>query len=60
VEQGKYATSQAFQEMGVVPGADLTVEAAVTKLMFLLGQGLGDELVRERFGRPFCGELSAR
>jgi hypothetical protein len=36
----------------------MTVEASVTKLMFLLGQGLSDDLVRERFERPICGEVS--
>lgn len=38
VIQGKYATSQELERMGVVSGADMTIEAAVTKLMILLGQ----------------------
>ncbi|MFL5765974.1 MAG: asparaginase [Bacteroidia bacterium] len=36
VEQGKYATSASFNKIGVIGGADLTMEAAVAKLMFLL------------------------
>ena len=59
VEQGKYATSQAFQEMGVVPGADLTVEAAVTKLMFLLGQHADNAPVARQLTTSLAGELTA-
>jgi L-asparaginase len=58
VDQGRYQTSRAFLEMGVVGGHDLTTEAAVTKLMFLLGQGLGGEEVAGRMELPLCGELS--
>ncbi|HRO99977.1 MAG TPA: L-asparaginase 1, partial [Flavobacteriales bacterium] len=58
VEQGRYQTSRAFVDMGMLSAHDMTVEAAVTKLMFLLGQGLSDDLVRERFLRPMCGEVS--
>lgn len=37
VEQGRYTTSSKLAAMGVIGGADLTVEAAITKIMFLLG-----------------------
>jgi len=58
VEQGRYATSQAFQELGVVPGADITVEAAITKLMFLLGSGQGTEGVERALAIPIRGEFT--
>jgi L-asparaginase len=38
VIQGKYETSSQLQKIGVISGEDITLEAAVTKLMFLLGQ----------------------
>lgn len=58
VEQGRYQTSRALQDMGVVSGHDLTTEAAVTKLMFLLGQGAGPEAVMQRMATSLCGELT--
>lgn len=58
VEQGRYVTSQAFAAMGMVPGHDLTIEAGLTKLMFLLGQEQGTDEVARRMAVPICGELA--
>ncbi|MCB0762030.1 MAG: asparaginase [Flavobacteriales bacterium] len=59
VEQGRYQTSQMLRDAGVISGADMTVEAALTKMMKLLGNGYaGDELEAE-FRRSWRGELTA-
>ena len=36
VEMGKYETSEALLKMGVLSGADMTAESAITKAMFVL------------------------
>ncbi len=38
VKQGQYETSAVMKKIGVVGGNDITVEAALTKMMFLLGK----------------------
>ncbi len=59
VELGKYETSRKLQEMGVVSGYDMTFEAAITKLMFLMGQGLSPAVIAELMSQSLRGELSA-
>lgn len=44
VELGKYRSSQAFYEMGVVSGGDMTNEAALAKMMWALGHFEGDKV----------------
>lgn len=58
VEQGRYVTSRAFVEMGVVPCADMTVEAALAKAMFLLGGEQGTASFAQRMAAPIAGELT--
>lgn len=53
-----YAAGRALVDAGVVPGADMTVEAALAKLAFLLGQGLSPDDVREMAGKSLRGELT--
>ena len=57
VIQGRYATSKKLEEIGVVSGGDITSEAAVTKLMFLLGKEKDPEQIRQLLQRPLRGEM---
>jgi L-asparaginase len=57
VIQGKYETSKALEELGVISGGDMTTEAAVTKLMVLLGEFKIDQ-VEEMMHRSLAGEMT--
>jgi L-asparaginase len=56
VIQGRYQTSKSLEDMGVISGKDLTTEAAVTKLMFLLGEYSDPAQVKSLLPLPICGE----
>lgn len=58
VNMGHYETSTLLKEIGIYSGRDITTEAAVTKLMSLLGQGVPAAEFKTRFETPVCGELS--
>ncbi|MBK7856802.1 MAG: asparaginase [Bacteroidetes bacterium] len=58
VEMGKYETSNALKKMRVISAHDMTLEAALTKTMFLFGQGLTATEVRVEFDKALAGELS--
>lgn len=59
VIQGRYETSKELLNVGVISGADITTEAAITKLMFLLGQEKSLEDVRRKLTIPLAGEMTA-
>ncbi|HQW06554.1 MAG TPA: type I asparaginase [Flavobacteriales bacterium] len=58
VEQGRYTTSRAFTELGVIPCADMTVEAALAKTMFLLAGNRGTEGLAQAMATPIRGEFT--
>ncbi len=58
VRQGMYASSKLLQKAGVLSGADITLEAAITKLMFVLGKGYSYKSTINHMLLPICGELS--
>ncbi len=55
-----YETGNSLAAAGVVCGHDLTREAAITKLMFLFGQGLDTAQVKRLLDRDLCGEVTVR
>lgn len=55
VQQGAYQTSSFFERIGVISGRNLTSEAAITKIMYLLGQGHTD--IGEKLQESLVGEM---
>lgn len=58
VNMGSYETSTQLKEIGVISGADITTEAAITKMMFLLGQNTPHGKFKALFEKSLRGELS--
>lgn len=53
-----YSTGRSLSDAGVIPGADLTPEAALTKLQWLLSQDLPGAEVRRLMPQSLRGELT--
>lgn len=53
-----YQVGQAMLDIGVIQGRDMTSEAAMTKLMWAIGQGLSPEEISSLFGTSLAGEVS--
>ena len=58
VDPLRYETGSRLYGVGVIPGHDLTSEAAITKLMFLFGQNYHIDEVKRLMETPLVGEMS--
>ncbi|WP_128331226.1 asparaginase [Apibacter sp. HY039] len=58
VSIGKYHNSTIFTDLNVCNGFDITLEAATTKLMWLLGQKYKSEDLKKEFESQIAGEIS--
>ncbi|MFM9826967.1 asparaginase [Flavobacterium sp.] len=57
VSMGQYETSSALKEIGVISGKDITTEAAITKLMYLLEQNIESSDFKTIFETSLRGEM---
>ena len=54
-----YQVGNKLLELGVIQGRDMTTEAAMTKLMWAIGQGMSQKEIRKLFAINLAGEVTA-
>ena len=52
-----YQVGNQLLELGVIQGRDMTSEAAMTKLMWAIGQGFTPDQIKDLFNRNLAGEV---
>ena len=53
-----YQVGNQLLDLGVIQGRDMTTEAAMTKLMWALGQNMNPEQVKDLFEKSLAGEIT--
>ena len=58
VNMNAYETGKVLLELGVISGKDITTEAALSKMMVVLGNNSDDFTIRKLLSTSIRGEMS--